>query len=139
MVKYDIIKNGMDDYTLKYKDKVINFHSKVGIVKELQTINKKARLLMVKDLAEQGMTINDLVKETKQGEKTIYDNSTRNFVEEGYIKDLQSQIFLKAIEEMLGISLEQLLVELEVKTQEESEKLSVELGKCLIPYSEQAK
>lgn len=139
MVKYEIIKNGMDNYTLKYKDKEINFHSKVGIVRDLQSINKKARLLMVKDLAEQGMTIQDLVKETKQGDKTIYDNSTRNYIEEGYIQDLQGKEFLKAIEEMLGISLEELLVELEISTVEESQKLSIELGKCLIPSSEQAK
>ena len=139
MIDYKITKNGLDDYTLKYKDKEIRFHSKVGIVKELQNINKKARMKMVEDLAEQGKTIKDLVIEKVVGEKIIYDNSNKNFIEEGYINDMQGEVFTKALEEMLGIPFESLIKELEVKTEEESEKLATELGTCLIPSSEKNK
>ena len=126
----------MDDYTLTYDDKIIQFKSKVGIVNELQAVNKKARMLMVKELAEQGMTIKDLTTETKQGEKTIYDTSNRNFIEEAYIQEMQGKVFMKAIEDMLGIPFEQLLMELDITTEEESEKFALDIGKCIIPSNE---
>ena len=94
---------------------------------------------MVEDLAEQGKTIKDLVLEKVVGEKIIYDNSNKNFIEEGYINDMQGEVFTKALEEMLGIPFESLIKELEVKTEEESEKLATELGTCLIPSSEKNK
>ena len=136
MVKYEIVKNGMDDYTLKYKGNEVRFHSKVGIVSDLQGVNKKARLLMVADLKEQGLTTKDLTTETKQGEKIIYDNSNLVYIEESYIQDLQAKVFLKAIEEMLGMSFETLIKELEIKTEEESGELATKLGECLVPSNE---
>ena len=136
MIKYEIVKNGMDDYTLKYKGKEVRFHSKVGIVSDLQDVNKKARLLLVKDLKEQGLTTKDLTTEVKQGEKIIYDNSNLNFIEDGYIKDLQGKVFLKALNDMLGIPFEELIKELEIKTEEESGELATKLGECLIPSNE---
>ena len=51
MKKYEFIKNGVDDYTLKYKDKEINFNSNVNIVNNLQDSLSKARMIMIKDLA----------------------------------------------------------------------------------------
>ena len=41
--KYEFIKNGLDDYTLKYKDKEIQFCSKVEFIKELQEVQKNVR------------------------------------------------------------------------------------------------
>lgn len=136
MVKYEIIKNGMDDYTLKYKDKEVRFHSRVGIVNELQSVNKKARLKMIKELQEEGLTIKDLVVETKQGEKTIMDHSNKDFLEESYINETQAQIFLEALEQMLGMKFEDLIKELEIKTEQESGELATKLGECLIPSNE---
>lgn len=136
MKKYEITKNGMDDYTLTYDDKIIHFKSKVGIVEELQAVNKKARLLMVKELAEQGMSIKDLTTEVKEGSKTTYDNSNRNFIEEAYIQEMQGKVFMKAIEDMLGIPFETLIADLDIKTEEESEKFALDLGECIIPSKE---
>lgn len=136
MIKYEIIKNGLDDYILKYKDKEIRFHSKVGIVNELQSVNKKARLLMIKELAEQGMTVKDLETETESNGRTIIDNSNRNFIEEAYIQEMQGKVFLEAINEMLGMSFEALIKELEIKTEKDSEELTIKIGECLIPTNE---
>ena len=61
-MKYQLIKNGEDDYSLKYKDKEIKFHSDVELVTKLQNINEIAKEEMAISLAERGKTINDLVK-----------------------------------------------------------------------------
>lgn len=130
-MKYKITKNGVDDYTLKYKDKEINFKSKVGIVSELQEVNKKARLQMVKELAEQGMTVKDLIIETKVNGKTIMDHSNKDFLEEGYIQTMQGEVFLKVIEETLKVDYNQLIQDIGLTTEDEITKFSEEIGSAI--------
>lgn len=130
-MKYKIIKNGVDDYTLKYKDKEIKFKSKVGLVSELQEVNKKARLQMIKELAEQGMTVKDLIIETKVDGKTIMDHSNKDFLEEGYIQTMQGEIFLKVIEDALGVDYNQLIQEIGLTTEDEITKFSEEIGSAI--------
>lgn len=131
MAKYEIIKNGLDDYTLKYKDKEINFKSSVELVNKLQDITKRARMQMVMDLAKEGKTIKDLVVETKVDGKIISDHSNKDFIEEGYIQQVQEQIYNEVIEKMLGISLESLIVDMELN-ETEVEEFGKELGECLV-------
>ncbi|MBQ1793677.1 MAG: hypothetical protein II006_03385 [Peptostreptococcaceae bacterium] len=130
-MKYKIIKNGVDDYTLKYKDKEIKFKSKVGLVSELQEVNKKARLQMIKELAEQGMTVKDLIIETTKDGKTIMDHSNKDFLEEGYIQTMQGEIFLKVIEDALGVDYNQLIQEIGLTTEDEITKFSEEIGSAI--------
>ena len=129
--KYEIIKNGMDDYTLKYRDKEYNFHSTAGIVKELQDTTKKARMKMIMDLAKEGKTIRDLVIETKVGGKTIQDHSNKDFIEEGYVQQEQTEIFNKAIIDMFGISLEELVLDIGLN-EDEVEEFGSDLGKYMV-------
>ena len=63
---YEIIKNGTDDYTLKYKDKELNFKSDISIMKDMQSISKRARVKMVTDLAKQGVSLKDFTIEKKR-------------------------------------------------------------------------
>ena len=100
MKKYEIIKNGLDDYTLKYKDQEIHFRSNVSIVSELQDVTRRARLKMVQDLAKDGMTIKDLVVETEKDGKTILDHSNKDFIEESYVKQEQASVFQNVIEKI---------------------------------------
>ena len=130
-MKYKVIKNGVDDYTLKYKDKEIMFKSKVGLVSELQEVNKKARLQMIKELAEQGMTVKDLIIETTKDGKTIMDHSNKDFLEEGYIQTMQGEIFLKVIEDALGVDYNQLIQEIGLTTEDEITKFSEEIGSAI--------
>ena len=132
MEKYNIIKNGQDDYTLEYKDKKINFKSNVEIVTELQAVNEIAKQKMIIDLAKQGLTVNDLVKEVKKDGKTYFDNSNRDEMIKAYTKIEANRLFSEAIEKMLGVSLSQLALEIGLETSEEAEKLSTELGEIMI-------
>ena len=131
MKKYEIIKNGKDDYTLKYKDQEINFKSTINIVNELQKVNKKARLNLILDLEEQGKTLKDLVKEEKRDGKTYFDNTNRLELEKIYIEDEQSKVFQDMITKMLGKDLFTLISEMELTTEEEISGFSEELGKVM--------
>ena len=71
MKKYEIIKDGLDNYILKYKDKEIQFNSTVNLVSKLQDITRQARMRMITDLAKEGKTIKDLIVETEENGKGV--------------------------------------------------------------------
>lgn len=131
-MKYEFIKNGIDDYTLKYKGKEINFNSNVGIVKKMQEANRIARLKMVSDLAKENMSIKDLIKETKKDGKTYYDNSSKEELEKAYIEETNSKIFLETIEELFKIPMIELLTDIGLTQEEEITKFSETLGSILV-------
>lgn len=132
MKKYEFIKNGVDDYTLKYKDKEINFKSNVNIVNNLQDSISKARMNMIKDLAKEGMTIKDLIIERKENGKTYYDNTNKEELEKAYLEKEQSKVFIEIIEKLFGMSVEDLFIDMELTNVEESTQFSEELGKILV-------
>lgn len=133
--KYQIIKNGKDDYTLKYQDKEINFHSSVQIVKKMQEVSKIARLKMMIELSKQGITIKDLVKEEKKDGKTYFDNSNKEEIEKIFIEQETGQVFQEEIKEMLGMELIELLEDIGLNEEEEIKEFSEELGKVMIGQS----
>jgi hypothetical protein len=132
MKKYEFIKNGTDDYTLKYKDKEINFNSNVSIVNRLQNTIVEARKKMMIDLAKEGMTVKDLIIERKENGKTYYDNTNKDELEKAYIEDVQGKIFSEVIKELLGIDLAELYLEIGITTDEENEEFVEEFGNILV-------
>ena len=77
-MKYEIIKNGVDNYTLKFQNKEIKLHSSVGLAEKMQGAIKTARMKMIKDLVKEGTTIDELTKKTTKDGKTYYDNSNKD-------------------------------------------------------------
>ena len=131
-MKYEIVQNGKDDYSLKYKDKEIKFHSTLDIVSKLQEANKNARMKLLMDLSKQGITLKELTKETKEDGKTIYDNSNREELEKIYLQEEQSRIFQESLEKMLGTSLLDLINDIGLTETSEVEKFSTELGQVMV-------
>ena len=132
MKKYEIIKNGVDDYTLKYKDKQINFKSTIEIVSKMQEVNKRARVNMILDLSQKGMNIKDLVKEEKKDGKTYYDNTNKTELEKIYIEEETSKVFQEEIKNMLGMDLISLLQDIGLTEENEINDFSTELGQVMI-------
>lgn len=130
-MKYEIIKDGLDNYVLKYKDKEINFKSSVNIVNKLQETTKRARMRMVMDLAKEGKTIKDLIIETEKDGKIIQDHSNKDFIEEGYLQQEQAEVFNEVVKDMLGYTLEELVIDMGLN-EKEVEEFGVELGKCIV-------
>lgn len=129
--KYKFIKNGIDDYTLKYKDKEKNFCSKVEMVKDLQEVTKNARLEMVTDLAKKGMSVQDLIKEHKEGSKIIYDHSNKDFVEQGYIQQEQAKVVDKICKQVFGMDSSAIILDIGFSDEKEVEQFYKEFGDIL--------
>lgn len=129
---YEIIKNGTDDYSLKYKDKELKFHADLSIMKEMQSISKRARIKMVTDLAKQGVSLKDFTIEKKENGKTYYDNSNKTELEKAYIDDETATVFNEIIEKQFGMDLMTLLQDIGLQEEKEVEKFSTELMQALI-------
>lgn len=129
--KYEFIKNGIDDYTLKYKDKEIQFCSKVEFIKELQEVQKNARLKMISDLAKEGMSIQDLIIKKTEGAKTIEDHSNKDYVEQGYIQQEQVKVIDNICKKMFNMGASTLILELGFTEEKEVEEFYKEFGDIL--------
>ena len=132
MKKFEFIKNGVDDYTLKYKNKEINFNSKVDLVNRLQDTMAKARMKMIKDLSKQGMSIKDLTVETKKDGKTYYDNTNKIELENIYIQQEQTQIFMEIMEELFGMNITELFADIGLTDEKDGEEFSKQFGEILV-------
>ena len=129
--KYEIIKNGLDDYTLKYKDKEINFKANVNIASKLQEYVKNARLKMVLDLTKQGISLSDLTKEIKKDGKTYYDNSNKEELEKIYLEQEQANVIQEILKETLGMTMDELIFDIGIDTEEETKEFAKEIGEVI--------
>lgn len=129
-MKYEFIKNGEDDYTLKYKDKEINFKSTVDIATRLQDAIEQGRNKLIFDLAKQGLTVKSLEIETKKDGKTYVDNSNFETLEENYINKARSNVFLNIIEELFNKKFTDLILEIGLN-EKETEEFGKDLGNIL--------
>lgn len=143
---YKFNKLDTDKYELVYKN--INkeevkkqFTVDVEIAKKLQEINKRARLLMFKELTAEGITKNDLVvKKVTDDGKTIYDETNYKMYEEEYMKIAQLQIVNEIYEKLFGMNFAELFVDMgvnEATSEKEAEKFSQELSAILLGINNQ--
>ena len=130
--KYEIIKEGLDNYVLKYNNEELKFKSTVKIVESMQSVNKTARMNMIIDLSKKGMTVKDLVIEEKKNGKTYYNNSNKEEIEKAYIQEEASNIFDKVVRETFGKSLWELSQEIGLNEEEEVKTFSEELFKAIV-------
>ena len=127
-MKYEFIKNGTDDWSLKYKDKEIKFHSTVGIAEKLQDIPRIARRKMLKDLAKDGMTIDDLIITSEVGSQTIENRANLDSYEKTYIDEANTEIFQEVCKELFNMSYEELVMDIGIDTNSEARKLGEDIG-----------
>ncbi len=127
MKKYEIIKNGLDDYTLKYKDKEFNFHSDIETMKDMQSVYVKAKEKMLFRLVEQGRSIKEFSKEEKKDGKTYIDNSNKNELEQLYI-NLETINFMDDIcKKQFGMGYLDLMNDIGLEGEEETDQFSTDL------------
>ena len=131
-MKWTIRKEGIDNYFLEYKDKILPFHSNVGMVNDLQGAIKKARLRLIKELKDQGMSLSDLTTKKEENGKVIYDTSDRQYIEEVYINEEYQKALEKIIQDSFGMNYLDLLNDIGIETEEESKEFFGEIGQCLI-------
>lgn len=92
-MNYEFIKNGLDDYTLKYTDKdnkpvEIPFKRTIEMATKVQAITSNARIKMFKELTKQGMTKDDLIIRRDDGKGHItYDETNYIEFEKKYLEE----------------------------------------------------
>lgn len=131
-MKYQIIKNGIDDYTLSYKDKVFNYKPDIELIKNLQGAPKVARINMLKDLAKEGMSLKQFTIEEKKDGKTYFDNTNKNELENTYIGDAMLKVIDDTCKKTFNLTFAELMADIGLNTQEEQEQFSGELGASLM-------
>lgn len=131
-MKYQIIKNDLDDYTLSYRDKVFNYKSDVELTSKLQNAPKVARIKMITDLANEGVSLKKFTIEEKKDGKTYYDNTNKNALEQEYIGNTMLEIIDNTCKKVFNMTLAELLVDIGFETAEEQDKFAKELGSSLM-------
>lgn len=129
--KFEFIRNGIDDYTLKYKDKEIRFNSKVEFIKDLQEVQKNARNKMVADLIKQGMSVQDLIIKKVDGAKTIEDHSNKDYIEQGYIQEEQAKVLDNICKKLFNMDVSTLILDIGFSDEKDVERFYKEFGDIL--------
>lgn len=129
--KFEFIKNGIDDYTLKYKNKEIRFNSKVEFIKDLQEVQKNARNRMVADLIKQGMSVQDLIIKKVEGAKTIEDHSNKDYIEQGYIQEEQAKVLDNICKKLFNMDVSTLILDIGFSDEKDIEVFYKEFGDIL--------
>lgn len=122
-MKYELVKTSKDNYTLKYKEKEFKFKTDVSLIKDMQGINKKAKVKMIKELSKDGISLKNLSIEEVVDGKTYVDNSNKAELEEIYLGEAMSEFFDDLCLKMFNMSYTDLILDMELE-ENEVEKFS---------------
>ena len=124
-MKYQF-KADEDNITLSYKDKSFTFKTNVKLISEMQGLIMKARIKMIQDLSKEGQSVRDLIKETKKDGKTYTDNSNKVELERIYQEQVTMDFYNNKCEEIFGMDLASLMLDIGLQTEEEGTKFSTD-------------
>lgn len=130
-MKYEFKSIGTDEIELTYKDKSFKFKRDVNLIREMQNIVKEARLKMIKDLSSQGISLKDLVIERHENNKTYYDNTNKEEMEQVYQNDATMEFFDKKCKEYFDNDLASLITDIGLTEEEEITNFSSEFVNIL--------
>lgn len=128
MYKFEKVDN--DTTKLSYKDKTFEIKRNVQLLNDLQSVNFKAKRLMVMDLSKQKITTKNLIIKEEKGGKTYYDNSNLLELEKSYEEEYLMNLLDKKCKKIFNLSFAELLADVGI-TEENVEKFTEELTKAL--------
>lgn len=118
-MKYEFIDKDLDTYILKYGDKEFEFKSSIGITSKVQSYIKQGRLKMLRDLAKDGMTIDDLIIEKKKDGKTYRDETNKIAYEKMYTDEAMLDVLNDVCLETFKMDLTELILDIGLITDDE--------------------
>ena len=124
---YEFIGVDKDTTKLKYKDKEFLIKRDVGLLKDLQSINVKAKRRMVMELAKEGLTTKDLVIEKDINGKKIMDNSNLTEMENSYVQQESLNVFDNLVNKFCGMSIAELIMDIGILDEKQSEEFGNKL------------
>ncbi len=131
-MKYEFISVDEDTTKLKYGEKEFEIKKDVRLIHDLQEINSKARKKMIFDLAKEGLTLKNLTIEVKEGNKTFYDNSNINELEQTYIQEQTLEMFSEIAKRFTGMELAELMVDIGLESEGEVSRFAEELTSAIV-------
>lgn len=131
--EFEIKKIDEDSYELISftNNEKITFKKNVKLAKEIANVNADAKLDMIIYMKEKGITKNDLIVETVKSGKKYYDESMYKMLEETFVMQSFSKLVKNISNILFGLSLEELIEKIGLKTAEESSRLGKELTEIL--------
>lgn len=115
---YKFKKIDGDKFTLMYEKnkekKQIEFTRTIKSANRLQSIDSEARFRVMKDLTEQGYTIdnNPFVVVKKEGNKTIRDESNLNYLIEQEKEKVSGEIIVEIMEDTFNMKIDDFVKEI---------------------------
>lgn len=127
--KYEFKSLGDDIYTLNYTNMdgepvSKQFKLTVKTLRTIESVTAKARLRMVKDMKDMGITRDDLIVKIDDGKGHIKEDETEyNRLERSYIGQEQMVALANILDECFKMSYEELLIDMgadKIKNEEEA-------------------
>lgn len=107
-MKYEFVEVDEDIVELRYKGKSFQSKRNIGIVKDLEDINRKAEVQFLIDLKKDGLSVKDLINERKEGNKTYLDYSNVDYLKEDYVSRKKIEFFEDFCKNITGMTLTEL-------------------------------
>ena len=126
-MKYEIVKIGLDTYSLNYKDQKKEFKTTVGLASQIQKYKEEAGKNIYFDLAKKGMSVEDLkIKKIINGKEYV-DESNLVALRQKYEDEALLNALDNVCEKAFGLKLADLAYEVGATTEEESAQFGMEL------------
>jgi hypothetical protein len=117
-VKYEFVEVDEDITELRYKDKKFQAKRNINLVKDYEDVERKAKIQFIADLKKEGLSINDLVSETKDNGKTKVDYSNVDYLQREYVEKKKIEFFQNFCKSITGMSLEELITDIGLEDSE---------------------
>lgn len=117
-MKYEFVEVDEDITELRYKDKSFKSKRNLELLKQFEDIERKAKIQFIADLKKDGLSIQDLVSEKKEGNKTIVDYSNVDYLQKEYVETQKIKFFNDFCKSITGMTLEELVIDIGLTEEE---------------------
>lgn len=117
-MKYEIVEVDEDITELRYKDKSFQAKRNLELAKQYADIERKAKIQFITDLKKEGLSIQDLVSESKDGNKTKVDYSNVDYLQKEYVEKQKLKFFNEFCKSITGMELEELILDIGLDEEE---------------------
>lgn len=123
-MKYEFKKIDSDTTKLIYRDKEYEIKKDVELVSTMESIQVKAKQRLYRDLAKDGLTVNDLQVERKEGNKTYIDKSNLISLQQDYLDIVANEVLSDLTSRYTGMKLTDLMTDIgiNISATEEAKK-----------------
>ena len=134
---YKFTQKNLDEYELEINSEIIPFKITVGLAKEIQSIDKDARLKFFQYLNEKNVSKKDLIKETiNEDGSIVVDDSNYRELEQQFIQDEQINAVDRLYRNLFNLGLADLIEKLGTDKPELLTKFGQDLRQIIIGAEE---